>query len=323
MNQAFNFLGLKIESGQAKNGPGHADQEIRNFLKILNSEFSYIDHGSIPRQVENSNRFQIKHNEDLKKIQWQDYEVAFHKIQSLLATDQLLVNWGGDHSVGISTVGAFCNSYQDGYVLWVDAHADINLPQHSPTGNLHGMPLALLLNLQNSGSENLPWMKNFLSPDKLIYLGLRDIDPFEKQILDDLKIKYFTSETLHQHGIEKAIKKILSLTAEHPLHISFDIDCMSPSEAPSTGLHVPEGLSNSQMTILADFLSLHPNLKSLDMTEINPLIGSSEDVLQTNLIALQFLKTILGKNKLQLRRVHDDTGRANQRNNSFAMESCS
>lgn len=206
-----------------------------------------------------------------------------------LSQNSILLNWGGDHSVGLSTVGAFSATYPRGYVLWIDAHADLNLPHVSPTGNLHGMPLSILLNLDDSRSTYLPWIRKSLLPEKLIYIGARDLDAFEVETIKNLNIKIIPAEEVRLLGMSTIAQEIYSIVADDPLHISFDIDSVSPDLAPSTGVPSLKGLEIQDLNELAKIISKHKEIKSVDVVEINPKIGNQNDVAQTYKIAFNFL----------------------------------
>ena len=198
---------------------------------------------------------------------------------------------GGDHSIAIATVGAFVRNHLDGYVIWIDAHADLNLPSFSLTGNLHGMPMSILLNLNNVSSYNFKWLEQYLSPEKLIYIGLRDLDPFEEDIIQKLKIKNFTRRSIRKIGIENVINEICQIVNDSPVHISFDIDSVDPRVAPSTGVPVNDGLSLDELHLLAVRFSEF-NLQSVDMVELNPSLGTQLQVDQTFITAMNFLKNL-------------------------------
>lgn len=176
-------------------------------------------------------------------------------------------------------------------MIWIDAHADLNLPSKSLTGNFHGMPLSVLCNIDDIATYQFKWIKSRLNPKKLIYLGLRDIDPFEREIITNLGIKVFSMHEIKSVGIEAVVKKILSIIGYDPVHISFDIDSVDPQFAPSTGVKVDRGLSPQELEFLGNTFS-QLNLKSIDVVEINPTIGNQIQVDQTYITAFYFLRSL-------------------------------
>jgi len=105
-------------------------------------------------------------------------------------------------------------------VIWIDAHADLNLPSKSLTGNFHGMPVSVLCNLDDIATYQFKWLKSYLNPRKLIYLGLRDIDPFEKDVISSMGIKSFSMNEIKSDGLEVVLDKILSIVSNEPVHVS-------------------------------------------------------------------------------------------------------
>jgi arginase len=319
MTMQLNFLGLAISSGQSHVGTSQASDEIKTYFSVLNKfGIELHDRGSIAQSTFDNHK--IYSSSDLIKFNWIDYKRAKEKIVSLLHEPKTLINWGGDHSVALSTVSAFCEHYPEGNVLWVDAHADLNLPESSPSGNLHGMPLSILLNLNEIGSKNFPWIKTFLKPSQLIYLGIRDLDPFEQEALYSLNIKHYTTKTSQINGIQKIAEEILAHCNNDPLHVSFDIDCLSPEFAPATGLNVADGLSADDIEILGSTLSKHKALKSIDVVEINPLIGTHQDVFKTNVTALKLINSIFSPMLKPQGGIYDRNCRTAQEQNSTQME---
>ena len=292
MMKKLNFLGLGFEFGQDHIGLAESPDFIRRYFSVFrNMGLSLTDCGNIIPNNQTNNK--IKNIQDLEKYDWQAFESAFHRITDLLDEDETLLNWGGDHSMGLATVAAFLEKYPNGKVLWVDAHADLNLPPFSPTGNLHGMPISLLMNLNHSSEKNIPWIRSFLKSENIIYLGLRSVDPFEERTIQDMGIDHYKMADIIEKGIDKVANEILEKTNSCPLHISFDVDSMCPEYAPSTGVPVPGGMSRDDIESLGKTLSNHTAIKSIDISEINPLLGTKDEVLRTCTSAIKFIVSLM------------------------------
>lgn len=298
MKTLLNFSGMGFEVGQTKSGLSHSPDCARKYFSYLrDAGVEFIDQGDchIPNLSE---KVKIHNGQDLVKIQWQKYVDVYHKTQELLDKDYPLVNWGGDHSVALSTAGAFLSKYSDGYVIWIDAHADLNLPEFSESGNFHGMPLAVLLNLKGVATEHFSWLSHTLDPKKLIYVGLRDVDPFEKEMIQSLGIKSYDFEVIKLQGIQSVAKEILEITKDSSVHVSFDIDSVDPRFAPSTGVPVKGGLTPHDVDVLCTDLLQKSKVRSIDIVEINPELGTSKQVDRTFLMALNFLSSVFNSNYL-------------------------
>jgi arginase len=315
MNPNIYLLGLGLERGQEKQGLVHSANHFRAFyLRPLQEiGIQLLDFGQISEREQGS--VKIHTFSELVDFEWNPYQTALHRIRDLMRLSGRVLNWGGDHSVAIATVGAFVQEEPEGFVLWIDAHADLNLPEYSPTGNLHGMPMSVLLNLQQVAEKQFPWLARSLSPSRLIYLGVRDLDPFEKATIHHLGIRAYSASDVRKRGMQTIVSEIQSLIGSNALHISFDIDSLSPEFAPSTGVPVKAGLCLDDIKIVAHQLSQHRFLRSLDVVEINPRIGTTSEVRQTYLAALQFLWPFFTQGGK-----HAGIGRPNQKLGSASLE---
>lgn len=166
---------------------------------------------------------------------------------------RLALTLGGDHSIAIGSISATAKAIRERLgkeiaVVWVDAHADINTPQSSGSGNIHGMPVAFLAGLTTAPVENpevFGWLgeEHKINPKKLVYIGLRDVDLPEKKILKANGIKAFSMHDVDRYGIGKVMDMALEYIGDAPIHLSFDVDALDPMWAPSTGTPVRGGLT--------------------------------------------------------------------------------
>ena len=232
--------------------------------------------------------------------------------------------WGLSISSGQSHIGPAHASEDIRNYFSVLNKIGIEFIEYSLTGNIHGMPLSILLNLNGVAGRHFPWIKNYLLPQNLIYIGIRDIDPFEHKILQELKIKYYSARDVKKYGMISVASEIYGICQNHPLHISFDIDSISPEFAPATGLLVPNGLNPFDLEILGETFSRHQQISSMDIVEINPFIGNDEDVFKTNIAAINFVRSIFCQGRtINYGGFYDDNRRANKARYSAQMESCS
>ncbi|KYG61829.1 hypothetical protein AZI85_06320 [Bdellovibrio bacteriovorus] len=311
----INFLGLGFEVGQEQNGLKSSHEYFRQYFPFLKKQgYSLIDCGEVLSNEPYGTK--IRSVDDISLFNWLPYKEAYARIQYLLKQPEVLLNWGGDHSVALATVGAFASQNPEGYIVWIDAHTDVNLPESSLSGNLHGMPLSILLNVQGIASTHFSWIQNVVRADRLIYVGVRDLDPFEKEIVRELGITAFTASDVRSQGMRTISRKVLSQVQGRPLHVSFDIDSLSPEVAPSTGVPVSQGLTLDDVTTLGRSLSQHPSLSSVDIVEVNPSLGSADDVFKTYFAALQFLMSLIHPGE-----IHDGISRSIKANYAASLES--
>lgn len=184
------------------------------------------------------------------------------------------INIGGDHSMSIATVGYSLNKVYNLKVIWFDAHPDINTSYSTSTNNIHGMPLGFLTGLDYN--PYFHFIKNFIKFENILYIGLRDIDKFEKNILNICKIKSITCDEVNNNP-EIALLKINQFINSDSFHLSFDVDCMDPSVIKSTGTPVNNGIKLQPMKMILNDLMNKNNMINMDITELNMDIGSLDE----------------------------------------------
>lgn len=198
---------------------------------------------------------------------------------------RLTLTLGGDHSVAIGTISGTAKATRERLgreiaVIWVDAHADINRPEDSDSGNIHGMPLAFLTGLAKEDKEEyFGWLKDehMLNIKKLVYIGLRDVDIGEKKILRENGVKAFSMFDVDRYGIGRVVEMALAyIGADTPIHLSFDIDALDPTWAAATGTPVRGGLTLREGDYICESVHQTGNLIAVDLVEVNPSLAATE-----------------------------------------------
>ena len=183
---------------------------------------------------------------------------------------------GGDHSMSIATVSDTLNRSPNAKVIWIDAHADINTPKSSLSQNIHGMPLAFLTGLVSDNDlVNYKFIKNKLPFENIMYIGLRDIDPYEKDILQSKNISVITAHDLENHYY-KVYSKINDFILDSDIHLSFDVDCLDPIVMPCTGTTSDKGIKVDTAIELMNIFD-RKRIINMDVTELNLSIGTKHD----------------------------------------------
>lgn len=203
---------------------------------------------------------------------------------------RFVLTLGGDHSIAIGTISGTAKAIRERLgreiaVIWVDAHADINTPETSDSGNIHGMPVAFLTGLATEEADApFGWIKqeHRLNLKKLVYIGLRDVDRGEKKILKENGIKAFSMHDIDKYGIGRVMEMALAwIGTDTPIHLSFDVDALDPMYAPSTGTPVRGGLTLREGDYIAECVHETGSLVALDLVEVNPsleIAGAQETV---------------------------------------------
>ncbi|KAI0822717.1 Ureohydrolase [Trametes gibbosa] len=213
---------------------------------------------------------------------------------------QLPLTLGGDHSLAMGTISGTLQKYPDACVVWVDAHADINTAETTDSGNIHGMPLSFLLGI-GPAVEEFAWVKPLLKPHRLVYIGLRDVDHGERRILREHGIKAFSMHEVDKYGIGRVVEMALDHVnpgRKLPIHLSFDVDALDPSVAPSTGTPVRGGLTFREGHYICEAVYETGCLVALDIMEVNPSLADSDSVKATVAVGCSLARAALGETLL-------------------------
>jgi arginase len=212
-----------------------------------------------------------------------------------IADERFPLFLGGDHSISAGTVGGVSAAGPIG-LLWIDAHADANTPETSPSGNIHGMPLAALLGLGTPSLVNLGRPGPKLSFDRVAFIGLRDVDAGERKLIGENRIAAFTMTDVDEHGVGDIARRALAHLGDvDRLHVSFDMDVVDPLEAPGVGTPVPGGLTYREAHLVMEVLSRDGRVRSADMVEVNPILDEHN---RTAEMAVELIASLLGKSIL-------------------------
>ena len=200
---------------------------------------------------------------------------------------------GGDHSVALGTLGGMASAHGVGGVLWIDAHSDANTPETSPTGNVHGMPLAAALGLAGPKFESDAWPLPALDPRRVALIGAREIDEGERRLLREAGIRVFTMSEIDRIGIERAVRESLDRIAGPGfVHVSLDMDALDPVVAPGVGTPVRGGLTYREAHLALELVAESGLAGSLEVVEVNPILDRENT---TALTAVELVASALGK----------------------------
>lgn len=216
------------------------------------------------------------------------YEVG----RDAIAAGDLPVYLGGDHSIALGTVAAAAEHGRTG-VLWIDAHGDFNTPDTSPSGNLHGMPLAALTGRGVPGMVDLGSPGAKVAAQDVMLIGIRDLDAQERELLRGSGAGVYTMREIDDRGIGPVAREAIKRLAHLPrTHVSLDMDALDPREAPGVGTPVPGGLSYREAHLLMEIVAESVTVGSIDVVEINPILDHSN---RTAALAVELLLSMLGQ----------------------------
>ncbi len=200
---------------------------------------------------------------------------------------------GGDHSVALGTLGGLAQRYGAGGVLWIDAHGDLNRPETSPSGNVHGMPLAAALGLAGPEFESASWPLPAVDAGRVALVGVRRLDRGEVELLRQLKAQVYTMSEIDKVGIERAVRQSLAHVAGPGfVHVSLDMDALDPDIAPGVGTPVRGGLSYREAHLALELVAESGLSTSLEVVEVNPILDRENE---TAKLAVELVASALGE----------------------------
>ena len=254
----FKYIFANCMKGQKRFGVENPSKHIKKFLARKNC-VTWDDCLTVPK-------------ENFKNIL--GYSKLMGHVYDTIKQGQRPLTIGGDHSITIGTLSGALEYY--GYTLstvWIDAHADINTMESSPSGNLHGMPLAFVSGIQ----ENFLNVQNKLDLENLIYFGIRNLDDFEERLIREKKIKNLTSKELNN---DEDVD--FEVNTEN-IHLSLDVDVLDPQYMKSTGTQVENGINLNKLREILDWTKNQGNIVSVDLVEYNPCCSENEEEKLTSL----------------------------------------
>lgn len=199
---------------------------------------------------------------------------------------------GGDHSVALGTLGGLAAVHGPGAVLWIDAHGDLNTPETTPSGNVHGMPLAAALGLGGDGFESDVWPLPAVETSETVLIGGRSFDEGERALIREHGLTVFTMTEIDSQGIEAVVRAALErVSGAGFVHLSLDLDAIDPEFAPGVGTPVRGGLSYREAHLAMELIAEADVLGSLELVEVNPILDHENE---TARLAVELAASALG-----------------------------
>ncbi|HLG73079.1 MAG TPA: arginase [Chloroflexota bacterium] len=292
-DRRIEIVGVPMDLGADRRGVDMGPYAIRYAgleRDLLDMGFEVVDHHNIPVPGPENTSETDRRAKYLPQI-----EAACLELRNLVASVAQGGNFplvlGGDHSIAVGTVAGLLDAWQDVGVLWVDAHGDVNTPDTSPSGNVHGMPVAVMLGLTGLFGK-LGWGERKLDPKRLALFGIRTLDPGEREVLRKLGIRVFTMSEIDQVGVKAAIQEAIHiLQGTGGIHVSVDMDAMDPLQAPGVGTPWPGGLTYREAHLAMELLASSGQVSSMEVVEVNPITDHEN---QTGRFAEELILSALG-----------------------------
>ena len=297
------IIGFPMDLGAGRRGVDMGPSALRIAgmqSKLENLGYEVNDTGDIKIEIMERQRVQnskLKYMNEILKTS----KLLASKVEKVLERDEFPLVIGGDHSMALGTIAgisSYCRKRRLKLgVIWIDAHTDMNTEQTTPSGNIHGMPLAASLGLGNEKLVNLYGFSPKLDPKNCALIGIRSIDDAEKKTIKKMKIPISTMADIDKTGIYRIVVKVLKHFRESVdhIHISFDVDSVDPIVASGVGTPVPGGLSYREAHLVMESIAECGCMSSLEITEVNPILDSENKtaIFTTDLIASSMGQRIL------------------------------
>lgn len=228
-------------------------------------------------------------------------DATAQRVEGILGAGGLPLVLGGDHSIAIGSLSGFSSfNHRQGLktgLIWFDAHADMNTPETTPSGNVHGMPLSALL---GRGHKDLTELRGFapkLDPRYCAHIGARDLDPGERALIRELGIRFFTMREIDERGMAACVREALAIAgqADGGYSVTFDIDVMDPHLAPGSGTLVRGGLTYREAHLALEIIAEAGGPRLIEMVEINPILDVNN---RTAELGTELMLSLLGKSIL-------------------------
>ncbi|PTQ57207.1 MAG: Arginase [Candidatus Carbobacillus altaicus] len=250
----------------------HDDAEILSMHTSVDHDARHHSHHLSPPRTSDAGDRPSSNIKWLKEVREANISL-YEKLLETISDDQFPLVLGGDHSIAIGSLAAHRRHKKRLGVIWFDAHGDVNTPETSPSGNIHGMPLAVALGY---GEPSLTAIGDapYVHPEDIALIGIRDLDPGEKIFLRKLGIRVFTMHDIDRHGMSRVMEEALDFVTRHTdgVHLSFDLDALDPLYAPGVGTPVAGGVSYREAHLAMEMLAEADVITSADFVEVNPIL---------------------------------------------------
>ena len=288
----INILGVPMDLGAGRRGVDMGPSALRlakisKTLENLGHQVTDLGNVDVPIFEISKNWKKLPHAAVIAETCHNTYKTLAH-----LDDDIFPIVLGGDHSIAMGSVGGVASKRRTG-LLWIDAHTDVNTPETSPSGNIHGMPVSHLLGFGDKRLLDIWGGGPTIKAEDIVFIGLRSVDDDEKQFIIDNKIRVYTMKEIDKRGLANVANEAIDyLKHLDALHVSFDADALDPAIAPGVGTPVRGGLSYREAHLLMEMLSDAKIVTSLDIVEVNPILDKKN---KTAKVMVELLASLLGK----------------------------
>jgi len=299
MTRKLSIIGMPMDLGQMRRGVDMGPSAIRyaginERLKPLFEEIH--DWGDIPV---GRPEVVIDKESNLRNLDLVAEKSALlaEKVDEAVQSGAFPLVLGGDHSIAIGTLAGVSKHYQNLGVIWYDAHGDLNTAETSPSGNIHGMPLAVSIGLGHPLLTELGGYNPKVKPENIVIIGARSLDDGEKELIKEKGIKVYTMHEIDRLGMAKVMEETIAYLSEKTdgVHLSLDLDGLDPSDAPGVGTPVIGGISYRESHLAMEMLEEAGIITSAEFVEVNPILDEKN---KTAICAVELMGSLFGEKLL-------------------------
>lgn len=300
MKKTIAILGAPLDLGAGRRGVDMGPSALR--VANLNARLQSIgckveDLGNVPVEQAESSKTGSTNARYLKTIAATCAALAA-LVEKAAGQGKFPLVLGGDHSVAVGTISGMAQHFrkkkQKLGVIWLDAHTDMNTPDTSPSGNVHGMPLACLVGEGPRALTHLYGVAPQVDPKNVVLVGIRDVDVTEKPVVQKSGVRVFTMRDIDERGMRAVMQEALQIASAGTagVHLSLDMDGVDPDEAPGVGTPVRGGFSYREAHLAMEIMSDSGKLTSMEVVEVNPVLDTAN---RTALLAVELVMSAMGK----------------------------
>jgi len=300
ISKKIRVIGIPLDLGQSRRGVDMGPSAVR--VAGLEARLEALGHvvedaGNVAVAIAEQKKEGDPHAKYLKEITATCTKHAELVLKTLEA-GKVPVVLGGDHSVAAGTVAGVAEFYRRDNknigLIWIDAHSDINTPETSPSGNVHGMPLAAIAGLGPAELANIFNFSPKVNPDNCVLVGVRDVDAHEKENIRKAGVEVFTMRDIDERGMRTVMEEALRMAGRGTAgyHISLDMDWIDPEDAPGVGTPVRGGATYREAHLAMEIIADHARMLSFEIVEVNPVIDEHN---QTADLAVELTLSAFGK----------------------------
>ncbi|MFD1737584.1 arginase [Bacillus salitolerans] len=293
----ISIIGVPMDLGQARRGVDMGPSAIRYagvVERLENLQYEIDDLGDIQiGRPEKVSDIPVDNLRNLKAVAEASEKLA-STVHETIESERFPLVLGGDHSIAIGTLAGVAKHYKNLGVIWYDAHGDLNTADTSPSGNIHGMPLAVSLGLGHPTLTKIGGFDPKIKPENIVIIGARSLDDGEKELIREKGIKVYTMHEIDRMGMTAVMEETIKYLSERTdgVHLSLDLDGLDPHDAPGVGTPVIGGISYRESHLAMEMLEESKLITSAEFVEVNPIL---DDKNKTASVAVALMGSLFGE----------------------------